>query len=146
MGPQTLNFHVGDTEYQVGRLTACDGSWILTQLLTKMLPAMFETALARLAGGRLPPNRSLITEAEFQNIQSHCLAVCRRMENGAPMPVFVPPNTWAIKELEYDLVTVMVLTIQALVFNIQPFFEGGGLTQILGLLSIQGLNSSASPT
>ncbi len=137
---------IGGTTYQVGRFKARDGSWILAQVLTKMLPAVIEQALAKGAGTALASNRSMLSEDEFANIQSHALAVCRRVENGVPMPVFVAPNTWAVKELEYDLLTVMALTVHALVFNITPFFAGDGLSQLLGLLPGLGLNSSASPT
>ena len=137
----TKDVEIAGTKYQVGQFKARDGSWILAQILTKMLPAVIESAFktANLATGR-----AAISEEEFASIQGHALAVCRRMENGVPMPIFFLPNTWAIKDLEYDLITVMALTVQALVFNISPFFEGDGLTQILG--SIPGLTSSSSVT
>jgi hypothetical protein len=149
MQPQTQDVEIAGTRYQVGRFKARDGSWILAQVLTKMLPAVIERALVKEAGAKLASNRSLLSEEEFASIQGHALAVCRRYENGVPMPVFVlPNNTFAIKELEYDLIAVMTLTVKALLFNLTPFFEGDGLSQILSALPGLGLglNSSASLT
>jgi hypothetical protein len=145
--------NISGVRYQVGRFTARDGSWILAQLLTKMLPSIIESALND-AGipTNLATNRSALSEEEFASIQGHCLAVCRRYDNGVPMPIFVRPSTWAIKELEYNLPTVIGLTVQALKFNIAGFFQGGGLTQLMSLLPPKDQEdqedqpSSASPT
>jgi hypothetical protein len=127
----STDVEIAGVKYQIGRFKARDGSWILAQILTKMLPTMIEGALAK-SGAKLAADCSNLSEEEFSSIQGHALAVCWRYENGAPMPVFVLPNTWAVKELEYDLVTVMMLTIHALVFNLSSFFEGDGLNKILG--------------
>jgi hypothetical protein len=137
---------VGTVSYQIGKFKARDGSWILAQILTKMLPAVIESALTKETGAQLSPDRVQLTEDEFASIQGHALAVCRRYEKGAPMPIFIRPDTFAVKELEYDIVTVTALTIHALVFNLTPFFEGDGLSQILESLSVLGLFSSTSRT
>ena len=145
MNPSTKQVTIGPAEYQIAQMTAGDGSWILSQVLTKLLPVMVQGALDQMAGAKLPAGRALLSEEEFHNIQGHCLAVCRRIEKGIPMPVFVRPNTWAVKELEYDLLTVMALTIHALTFNLTPFFEEGGLSQLLALLPGLVSNSPDSP-
>jgi hypothetical protein len=142
MTPNTLTVAVNGQDYQIGRFTARQGSWILAQLLTKMLPSMIETALAQSARGQLSSNRAQLSEDEFANLQALCLSVCRRLENGVPMPIFVLPSTWAVKELEYDLVTVVALTIHALKHNITPFFQGDGLSQLTALLPALGLGQS----
>jgi hypothetical protein len=142
MTPNTLTVAVNGQDYQIGRFTARQGSWILTQVLTKMLPSMIDTALAKEAGGQLSTSRAQLSEQEFDQLQGLCLSVCRRLENGVPMPIFVLPNTFAIKELEYDLVTVVALTIHALKHNITPFFQDGGLSQLTALLPALGLGQS----
>jgi hypothetical protein len=75
-------------------------------------------------------------------LQDHCLAVCRRYETvgtqEAPLPIIARPGVFAIAELEYDLITIFTLTAQALIYNIAPFFEEGGLTSILE--NFPGLN------
>lgn len=135
----TFDVEIGGTKFQIGQFKARDGSWILAQILTKMLPAIVEKAFVKEAGAKLASNRAVLTEEEFSSIQGHALNVCRRYENNIPMPVMLNPTTFAIKEIEYDLTTVIALTIQALVFNIKPFFEEGGLSQVMGLMPA-GLN------
>ena len=139
----TKDVEIGESRYQVGRFKARDGSWVLAQILTKMLPAAIESSLQ---GSGLAANRAQISEEEFASIQAIALSVCRRYENNIPMPVFPRPDTWAIKDLEYDLVTVMRLTIEALVFNITPFFKGNGLAQMMESLPRMGQSSPTSQT
>ncbi len=147
MTPDTKDIEIAGIRYQIGRFKARDGSWILAQVLTKMLPAVIERALVKEAGAQLASSRAMLGEEEFASIQGHALAVCRRYENGnVPMPIFLLPNTFAVKEIEYDLIVVMKLTIEALLFNLTPFFEGGGLSLILDLLPGLGQNSPVSPT
>jgi hypothetical protein len=144
--PASKDVVISGVTYQVGQFKARDGSFVLAQLLTKLLPSFLEAAFKKQAGVSLPSGRtSMLTEDEFASIQGHALAVCRRVENSVPMPIFFLPNTWAIREIEYDLVTVMALTVQALVFNIVPFFQGDGLEAILASIAeIPGLSLSAT--
>jgi hypothetical protein len=146
MDEQQLNKDVtiAGKRYQIGRFTARTGSWILAQVLTKMLPSVIEKALAKHAGAKLAAGRAELSEDEFESIQAHALAVCRRYEgeNQLPMPIFLRPDRWAAKDLEFNLVTVMSLTIQALVFNLESFFDEDGLNQILD--QIPGLASASS--
>ena len=140
----STDIEIRGTRYQIGRLTARTGSWIVTQIVTKMLPFGIE---GQLGTGGLPASRAEMTEADFQNIQDHCLAVCRRYEmtgsTETPMPITVRPGVFAVRELEYDLPTVLALTVQALVFNLSPFFSGDALQPILQ--AVTGL-SSPSPS
>jgi tail assembly chaperone len=130
---------VKGVKYQVGRLKARHGSWILAQVLTKMLPGVLERAFAK-QGAKLAAGRSDMSEEEFTSIQGHALAVCRRYDKaGLPMPVFVQPDRWAVKDLEFDLTTVMALTVHALTFNLGSFFAEGGLALIMDC--IPGLNA-----
>jgi hypothetical protein len=144
MHEQTKDVEIGGARYQVGRFSARDGSWVLMKLLPLITTALSatkpendEAAIAFFA--RVIGQIGQTDEETFRKIQEHALAVCRRLENGVPMPVFLRPNTWAVKELEYDLVTVLALTANALVFNLSPFFSDGGLKQLFE--SIPGLNS-----
>jgi hypothetical protein len=132
---------INGVRYQVGRMTARTGSWILAQIFTKIMPATVEGNL----GFDLPGGRSEMSEEEFHNLQDHCLAVCSRYEELPPgsgretaMPIMASPGVFAVKELEYDLVAVLGLTIHALVFNVACFFDGDALTSILE--SFRGLS------
>jgi hypothetical protein len=128
---------IGSKCYRVNRLKADVGSWITFQLLTKMLPG-FVSSQINLAG--LPQSGASISEQDFRSIQHYCLSACYRYEDSAPgvyMPI-MSNGVFAIKELEYDLPTVLGLTIHCLQFNFADFFSGDGLSV---LTSLQGLNS-----
>jgi len=130
---------IGGSKYQIGRMTARNGSWITMQILSKILPQAISGQMSQIEGlGALPANRSEMSEAEFQNIQEHCLAVCRRYETigtaETPLPIMARPGVFAMPELEYDLITIFALTAQTLIYNIAPFFEGDGLMSVLGNL------------
>ena len=139
----TKDVDIAGVTYQIGRFTARNGSWILAQVLTKILPSAMEGGLGTAA---LSSGLAAISEDDFASMQSHSLAVCRRYENGVPMPIFIRPNTWAVKELEFDLVAVMALTVHAMTFNLNSFFEGDGLSQILGSIPVLDLSSSPTQT
>ncbi len=128
---------IGNKRYRVTRLRADVGSWIIFQLLTKMLPG-FVSGRLNLAG--IPQSGESISESDFRSIQNHCLAACYRYEDSAPgvyMPI-MSNGAFAIKELEYDLATVLSLTIHCLQFNFADFFSEDGLS---ALTSLRGPNS-----
>lgn len=140
---KTKDIEISGVHYRIGQFTAQVGSWILMQVLQKVLPSFAGPVEEQL--GNLPPNRATMSEEDFYRIQNHCLAICCRYEESptgrVPMPLMAS-GVFAIKELEYDLPTVMALTIQALFFNLTPFFAEGGLSS---LSSLQGLSQSPSP-
>jgi len=132
------------TRYQIGRMTARNGSWVAMQIMGKIMPSTVESELG---GITLPANRREMSEEEFHSIQDHCLAVCARYErqpNGmeVAIPVFVRPDTFTCKELEFDLLSIVALTAHALLFNITPFFAEGALGKILE--SLQGSSPAES--
>lgn len=113
--------------YRVGRVTAIVGSAMVAQILPKIIPYMEDGLNIAVIFKMLPT----ISAAELGSIQNDCLLVCSRYEENNPVPVMLRPGVWGVKELEYDAVTVMALTVHALVFNLAPFFTGGGLQTIL---------------
>ena len=141
---KTIDVTIDNHRYQIGQFKATDGSWVLTQILTKLMPAVIEKALAQKAGAPLPGNRTSLSEDEFATLQAHALAVVRRYEKDLPVPIFVRPNRWTAtaKDLEYDLSVVMALTANAIVHNVLPFFSGGGLLRLLD--SIPGFKAAPS--
>jgi len=133
---------IAGVKYQIGRFTARNGSWILAQVLTKMMPSIVEKAFAK-QGAKLAKGRADLSEEEFASIQSHCLGVIRRYTKaGLPMPVFVIPDRWVAKEMEYDLTAVLLLTVHALVFNLGSFFVEGGLALLMS--AIPGLEEKVA--
>lgn len=120
-------------DYQIGKLDALVGSYIAVTIATKFLPVIMNEGSMGL--GELPKGRTEISEAEFRTIQKHCLMVCKRYEgeSRAPMSVMTTDGRFALPDLEKDIVTVLGLTFHALVFNVTPFFEEGGLNSLMSL-------------
>lgn len=57
--------------------------------------------------------------------------VCKLVETNAadmPVPIVKADGSFTDEDLAYDAVTVMKLTVNALMFNIGDFFAGAGLT------------------
>jgi hypothetical protein len=123
---------IGESRYQIGRMTARVGSWIAMQIGTKLFPIMFESQI-NIEG--LPSGRSEMSETEFRNIQDHCLSVCRKYrvvgQSEVALPIMKSANVFAAPELEFDVVTISALTVHALVFNIAPFLQGDELKSVL---------------
>ena len=128
---------LGENSYRIGKMTARNGSWVASQFASYVLPAAAQST-ATLIGTSLPnsSNRRTMTETEFYNLQNHCLAVCSRKRvelNGSEVyyPLIHDSGRWNFEDLETDTVTVIVLTIQALMYNIAPFFEDGAMKSLV---------------
>ena len=142
---------LGENHYRVGKMTARDGSWVAMQFASYVLPSAAQSA-AGMVGANLPsmPNRSrTMTEAEFHNIQDHCLAVCtRKRVEPTGVEVFYPlihdSGRWNFPDLETDVVSIMVLTLQALWFNVSPFFENGALQQLTAAITMLPTTAAAT--
>jgi hypothetical protein len=110
--------------YRIGRFSARTGSWILFQLLNKALPALVGSQLE--FGGKLGGGVQM-SEADFLNLQDHCLMVCGRYrESGVAEPIMKSPGVFALKDVEYDILACMGLTVHALAHNFSDFFAGNG--------------------
>lgn len=122
----TLELDINGSKYQVVRMKAKTGSFLLTTLLTKVLPSALSS------GGDIASLLPQLSEGDFELFQGHALEACRKFNGqGIAEPIFLRPDRWAIKELEYDLNTVLQLTMESLMFNLSPFFSDGGLIERL---------------
>jgi len=122
-----LNKH----RYQIMKMDPRTGSWLAVQLASYLLPSAVEASIAR-EGVALPEGakRSAhISEADFRNLQNHCLASCHRLEpvgaNGEEVaqPIVHASGRFNFPDLETDAVTILILTVHALVFNVAGFFD-----------------------
>lgn len=102
MQARSTDVDINGVSYRIERLPARVGSWIVWQIIGNMFG---------------------ISEDAFMAVQGKLLSACARYEDGMPLAVFKLPATWAVPELEYDLLAVAKLTRHALEFNVAPFFE-----------------------
>jgi hypothetical protein len=143
---------IGETQYRVGRLTPAQGSFILGQIMSANLKRMQDLRGIRDAA----PSTDVITPADPEGlvraasmaaflggldldthtkIQQLCLAQCSEMQpspNGGeppPMPIATADGT-LVPHISNDVVLVMRLEMEVLVFNLTDFFAQGGLNSL----------------
>jgi hypothetical protein len=136
-GPITKDFTLGEHTYRIRKMDARTGSWLASQITSYLLPSAIESGLAR-EGLDLPASNKRsehMSEADFRNLQNHCLLVCGRLSSAAGVEVVTPvlhgSGRWSFEDLETDAVTVLVLTVHALLFSVGTFFDKA----VLDLLS-----------
>ena len=139
---QFKEVELGGRKWRVGRFDALTGSYIATLLLMQMLPMGLDQQVGL---GSLAKGRSLMDRETFLDVQKECLRVCAEPqvvgEVLTPLKVMLDDGRWGVPGLEDDFVTVLSLTIHALVFNVSDFFQEGALT---GLTSLSPVLSQLS--
>ena len=111
-------------EYRIGQMSADVGSWVVIQLLTKMLPSIVQTRVKM----NVPKTSASMTREEFAELQGLCLSVVTVKDDkagGVYLPI-AKNGVWVDKSLEFDLPSVLALTVHALEFNMQGFFQESG--------------------
>jgi hypothetical protein len=74
-------------------------------------------------------NIASLGKPDYFDFQKDCLKVCaelQEMANGqvSPVPVLRIDGSWNVEGLDYDMKTVMALTMTAFTFSVQdPFFD-----------------------
>jgi len=131
-------------KWRVEKFDALTGSYIAFQIMSKIMPMGLDPKL----GVDLPEGRSMMSKSEFAALQKDCLSVVYELvdANGTEMPVklMLDNGVWGVDGLQKDMITVMSLTITALVFNIASFFEGDALkelTQTFADMSLPGVQT-----
>lgn len=131
------DIELGGRKWRIGSFDALTGSYIATLLLMQVLPMGLQSQL----GISFPESssRSLMDKTTFINLQKDCLKVVSEIDENtkAYIPIMLPDDRWAIRNLENDVSTVLALTLHVLLFNITDFFQGDTLNDLTK--SFQGL-------
>ena len=138
MSQKTKQVEVNGQLYQIRKLRANVGSFILTRILAAGISAAS-------VGGK--PTDDLLKAVftaflrgldfdTFSFIQNNCLAAVSRMTdsgdgNLVPMPIVSDSGVFAVPEIADNLSLVMGLTVQSLLFNLSDFFDAGGLKVVM---------------
>jgi len=125
---------IGEREFRIQKFNARIGSWIAFKLFTKMLPGGMDAKLGASVSG-LPKNRDIMNKEEFFELQNDCLNACFELLKAGPVPVIGLNGAFGVADLENDAMTVMLLTIHVLVFNVAGFFDGNALKELTKNLS-----------
>lgn len=125
----------GGVKYRLGKLDARSASYLAMKAAALIAPAlgdfrkMGKEEAAKAAASALPS----LPREEFDEIQTMLLrTVCKLTETEGvemPIPIMKADGSFVDDFMAYDAVTVMKLTVQALMFNIGGFFQEAGLIQ-----------------
>jgi septum formation topological specificity factor MinE len=151
MEGETKDVIVNNNRYQLRRMNAAVGSWLLFKLIDSLRKIMAQNSLedstpepqteqdrtqkeqaaqALIQGMLMTLDRNL-----FEQVQQEALRVVGQYtavgEEEVVLSVLMANGTFAIPELKTDISTVVVLTSHSLFFNLSPFFLTGGLNNIL---------------
>lgn len=134
---KTKDIEIDGRAYQVGRFNPRDGSWVAFLLLTKVMTMFgpgFSAAIGLPSMPEVEGEKSAITEAEFHNIQDHCLRICAiypdLQKATAQTAAITAPVLTADGRFTDDAITlkvVMKLTFETLLFNCSDLFPGGAV-------------------
>ena len=149
-GPAVKQFAIGSDQYQVAKMTALTASYIYGLFVSSMIKLVRETPAeadsvsseepkpdteaeaAQRVGFLWSMLSGSIDEKTYSSLQQKCLAVCSKQVQAGDSFVYSPvlmqngSGRFAIPELAQDAVAVNRLIVEALQFNIAPFFTGGG--------------------
>lgn len=148
----TKDIKIGNNEYQLGGLSARNGSWVAGQfamiVLGKLENPEHETTEKDL-GAALALSFRQLPEEIFNKVQGKCLEVCGRYakigEATTPLPVLRKDGTWN-DVAEPSLPELFALTVAALAFNLHPFFAAGALETLLTALpNVSQASDSSAP-
>lgn len=132
-------------KFKIQKFDAFTGSYILFQIMEKVLPMGMEAKVDAVPGNAqdggkslqqvMPTNRQLMTKEEFMALQKDCLSVVSEILPAGSRPIFSANGTWALNDIADNTPLVILLTIHALTFNIGDFFAAGGLTELQSSLA-----------
>ena len=122
MKPKTKVIEVNGKKFKLSKMDARTGSYVAFKLAVIIAPALkdgnMENAFSQISA--LPRN-------EFDELQSLLLGTVAEIKevDGQEMPMALLRNgSFINEELQYDVASVMNLTVQAAMFNVGDFFAG----------------------
>ena len=129
------DIQIGGRAWRINKFDALTGSYVVYTLLTQVLPMGMESKVSGLAEqsndrASLP----VMNKETFISLMQDCLKVCSeiKMVNNivAPVSVLMADGRFGVADLEHDTVTVMLLTVQTLGYNVSDFFSENALDEI----------------
>lgn len=118
-------------EFEIRAFDALTGSYIAYTILQKVLPAGMESQVQEMADmPDMPKGRTVMTKKEFLGLQKDVLSVVYEVLPARTAPILNRNGSWGVADIENNTLLVLILTIQALAFNIGGFFGEGGLSEL----------------
>ena len=128
-------------KFTIRTFDAFTGAYIAFTLMEKMLPMGMEEKVVNTlkAEGKntelmLPQSRALMTKGEFNSFVRDCLSVASEQLKGRDCPVLNKNGSWGVADIENNTMLVILLVINALLFNVADFFTDDGLKDLTSSL------------
>lgn len=123
----TKTIELSGRKFKIDKFDALTGSYIAFTLIEKFLPMAMEKKIGL---SNMPKGRQLMTRAEFTQLQKDCLGVVYEILPAGPRPILNKNGSWGVMDIEKDTVLVIMLTVQALEFNVASFFDADRLKDL----------------
>lgn len=112
-------FDFNGRSWSIGKFDPMTGSYIAYKLMSELVPMI--PGLHDQLGVPIPQGAQSMSKADFLEMQKDCLGVCSELLPAGPAPVINSNGTYGVQD--FDMKTALALTIQALVWNLQDFFD-----------------------
>ena len=140
----TKDLVLNGSRYQISRMDAAVGSWLLFRLMDSMRKIFADTDGTQPEPQEVAPDQKeqaahamisamlmTLEKDDFVKVQREALKVCGQYaavgEKEVVLPVLMASGGFAVPALKNDIVSVVTLTSGSLYFNLSPFFLGDGL-------------------
>lgn len=138
---------IAGRKWRIEKFDALTGSYIAYKVMGSVLPMGIDNQITE---GNAPKDRTMMSKPEFLEIQMDCLRVCYEVLPAGGAPVIGENGSWGVTNIETDTMTVLMLTIHALIFNISGFFDGNALKDLAesfkGMIPFNAPTSTNGPT
>lgn len=135
---KTKIIEVNQKKYRLTKLDARSGSYLAFKIVAAAVPALgnnsakTKEALGNTSAMTKEALASIVTSMsrkEFDELQTMLLVKVQKLvgSEDTPMPIMKPNGVFVDEELEYDVATVINLTVSCIMFNIGGFFNEAGL-------------------
>lgn len=129
--PKTKITEIKGVKYRLGKLDARSASYLAVKAAAVLAPAMTARNDKEIVG-MLTTTLPSLPRKEFDEIQTMILRTVVKLDDVdgklLPVPLLREDGRFVDSELNYDVLTVMGLTVQALIFNVGDFFGEAGLS------------------
>lgn len=132
--PKTKITEIKGVKYRLGKLDARSASYLAVKAAAVLAPAM-ATRNDKDALNKIASTLPSLPRQEFDEIQTMILRTVVKLDDVdgklLPEPVLREDGQFVDPEMNYDVFTVMGLTVQALFFNVGDFFGEVGLPPVI---------------
>jgi hypothetical protein len=138
---------LSDRKFLIEKFDAMTALYIAYQIMSQMLPGGLDKQVSGMLPSGAQDNRKMMTEDEFKSLMKKCLSVCYEDLPAGPAQVIRGNGGWGVMNIEKNLGIVLPLVINAIMFNVQGFFEGGALTELkasLADINLPGVSMSTN--